>query len=183
MRTKSHPKMPPQWPGCPTANSYTCRDEHHPVPSPDVPPPYQWHPVCISTFARQDSCSHWGSFFNTFLIKSRELYPAFWPAEEDHPCLQRFIQLADFHANLPFHTPRNGDLWTPTSFSSRRIHIQKQRDSNTKFKGMHPSVGIDVHLGHKDIWGMHSLSRRIYSNEVAPKLRWTLSIYIYISDR
>lgn len=76
MCTNSHPKVPPRWPAYRPANSYTCRDEHHPVPSPNVPPPYQWHPVCISPFAQQDSCPYWESFFNTFLVKSRELYPA-----------------------------------------------------------------------------------------------------------
>lgn len=30
-------------------------------------------------------------------------------------------------------------------------HIQMQRDMNMMLEGMHPAVGIDIHLGRKDI--------------------------------
>ena len=49
------------------------RGEHRPVPSPNAPSPYQRRPVRIRPFAPRDSRPRWEGFFNTFLMKSREL--------------------------------------------------------------------------------------------------------------
>ena len=35
--------------------------------------------------------------------------------------------------------------------SSFHRHIEMRRDVNMMFEGTHPAVGINIHLGHKDI--------------------------------